>query len=59
MGFGPFKWNLEAKEGNDRGLREEKGQQRLGEGFKGDFGEIKRVKREIEVETRGNKKEAK
>ena len=32
-GFGPFKWNLKAKEGNDRGAREENGQQRLGEEF--------------------------
>ena len=47
MVFGLFKWNLKAEERNDRGVREENGQQRLGEGFKGDFGGSAQLKKKF------------
>ena len=37
MGFSPFKWIFKVGKGNDREIKGEEGQQRLGGDFKGDF----------------------
>ena len=59
VGLGLFNGIWRLGKGSDRGTKRKNGKQRLEEEFRGDFGEIWKVRREMEGEDKGDKKKAK